>query len=138
MATIKEGKLLKRSPQSPLLFGGKKMQERFFILRADALLYYLPSDVEGIAAGRSGESSSRCKGMIMIDDVIGVYRASELPTESKGMQEMARSLMPSEVPARTALPRTPTTPTGSRSPSRTTTRQSGLRVVFSPWAGSAG
>ena len=99
MATIKEGQLLKRSPQSPLLFGGKKMQERFFILRADALLYYLPSDVEGIAAGRSGESSSRCKGMIMIDDVIGVYRASELPTESKGMQEMARSLMPSEVPS---------------------------------------
>jgi hypothetical protein len=104
MATIKEGKLLKRSPQSPLLFGGKKMQERFFILRADALLYYLPSDVEGIAAGRSGESSSRCKGMIMIDDVVGVYRASELPMESKGMQEMARSLMPSEVPATIFIP----------------------------------
>ena len=104
MATIKEGKLLKRSPQSPLLFGGKKMQERFFILRADALLYYLPSDAEGIAAGRSGESSSRCKGMIMIDDVIGVYRAFELPTESKGIQEMARSLMPSEVPATIFIP----------------------------------
>ena len=103
MATIKEGKLLKRSPQSTL-FGGKKMQERFLILRADALLYYLPSDAEGIAAGRSGEASSRCKGMIPIEDVIGVYRAFELPTDSKDMQKMARSLMPSEAPATIFIP----------------------------------
>jgi hypothetical protein len=103
MATIKEGKLLKRSPQSTL-FGGKKMQERVFILRADALLYYLPSDAEGIAAGRSGEASSRCKGMIPIEDVIGVYRAFELPTDSKDMQKMARSLMPSEAPATIFIP----------------------------------
>ena len=104
MATIKEGFLLKRSPPSPLLFGGKKMQERFFILRADALLYYLPSDAEGIAAGRSGEVSSRCKGMIPIEDVIGVYRAAELPTDSKDIQKMARSLMPSEAPATIFIP----------------------------------
>ena len=103
MATIKEGKLLKRSPQSTL-FGGKKMQERFFILRADALLYYLPSDAEGIAAGRTGEASSRCKGMIPIEDVIGVYRAFELPTDSKDMQKMARSLVPSEAPATIFIP----------------------------------
>ena len=103
MATIKEGKLLKRSPQSTL-FGGKKMQERVFILRADALFYYLPSDAEGIAAGRSGEASSRCKGMIPIEDVIGVYRAAELPTDSKGIQKMARSLMPSEAPATIFIP----------------------------------
>ena len=114
MATIKEGKLLKRSPQSTL-FGGKKMQERFFILRADALLYYLPSDAEGIAAGRTGEASSRCKGMIPIEDVIGVYRAFELPTDSKDMQKMARSLLPSVAPATIFIP--PEATSGHQMPS---------------------
>ena len=82
---LKQGMLLKRSPKNTFL-GGKKMQDRYFVLTAETLYYYLPKD------RNEPKNLVTPKGVVPVEDMLDVYLGSEAPLDSKEMRTVARNL----------------------------------------------